>query len=107
MIEIFKTSKNVILNIDEYFNTVELGVLNFKEGVNNYLEGNLTEFEDVEILPFEELPELERWVLHRLTEVDEKVRSGFDDYNYHRVYNALYNFCSVDLSAFYFDASWD
>ena len=46
MIKIFKTSKNVILNIDEYFNTVELGVLNFKEGVNNYLEGNLTEFEN-------------------------------------------------------------
>lgn len=46
MIKIFKTSKNVIVNIDEYFNTVELGVLNFKEGVNNYLEGNLSEFEN-------------------------------------------------------------
>jgi isoleucyl-tRNA synthetase len=53
------------------------------------------------------LPELERWVLHRLTEVEEKVRSGFDDYNYHRVYNALYNFCAIDLSAFYFDIRKD
>lgn len=72
-----------------------------------FMIGNLAEFDDAEILPFEELPELERWVLHRLTEVDEKVRSGFDDYNYHRVYNALYNFCSVDLSAFYFDIRKD
>lgn len=72
-----------------------------------YLIGNLAEFEDAEILPFDELPELERWVLHRLTEVDAKVRSGFDDYNYHRVYNALYNFCAVDLSAFYFDIRKD
>lgn len=45
MIKIFKTSKNVIINIDEYFDNVELAILNFKEGVNNYLEGNLTEFE--------------------------------------------------------------
>ena len=35
------------------------------------------------------------------------MRSGFDDYNYHRVYNALYNFCAMDLSAFYFDIRKD
>jgi len=46
MIKIFKTSKNVILNIDEYFDNIELGILNFKEGVNNYLEGNISEFEN-------------------------------------------------------------
>lgn len=72
-----------------------------------FLIGNLAEFEEVEILPVAEMPELEQWVLHRLTEVDAAVRSGLDDYNYHRVYNALYNFCSVDLSAFYFDVRKD
>lgn len=46
MIKIFKTSKNVIVNIDEYFDTIELGILNFKEGVNNYLEGNMVEFDN-------------------------------------------------------------
>jgi hypothetical protein len=46
MIKIFKTSKNVIVNIEEYFDNVELGILNFKEGVNNYLEGNTAEFEN-------------------------------------------------------------
>lgn len=44
MIKIFKTSTNVIQNIDEYFDSVELGILNFKEGVNNYLNGNSDEF---------------------------------------------------------------
>ncbi|MDG1858530.1 MAG: class I tRNA ligase family protein, partial [Emcibacteraceae bacterium] len=72
-----------------------------------FMIGNLAEFDDAEIMPFDELPELERWVLHRLTEVEEKVQSGFDDYNYHRVYNALYNFCAMDLSAFYFDIRKD
>lgn len=46
MIKIFKTSKNVILNIDEYFDNVELGILNFKEGINNYLNGNTSDFEN-------------------------------------------------------------
>lgn len=46
MIKIVKTSKNVIVNIDEYFNNVELGILNFKQGVNHYLDGNVTEFEN-------------------------------------------------------------
>lgn len=72
-----------------------------------FMIGNLADFDEVEILEHSELPELERWVLHRMTEVDEKVRSGFNDYNYHRVYNALYNFCAVDLSAFYFDIRKD
>lgn len=46
MIKIFKTSKNVIVNIDEFFDNVELGILNFKEGVHNYLDGNTAEFEN-------------------------------------------------------------
>ena len=72
-----------------------------------FMIGNLADFEDVEKISVAEMPELEQWVLHRLTEVDLAVRSGLDDYNYHRVYNALYNFCSVDLSAFYFDMRKD
>lgn len=72
-----------------------------------FMIGNLDDFDEAEVLPIDELPELERWILHRMTEVDEMVRSGFDDYNYHRVYNALYNFCSMDLSAFYFDIRKD
>lgn len=72
-----------------------------------FMIGNLADFDEAELLEYNKLPELERWVLHRLTEVDHAVRSGFNDYNYHRVYNALYNFCAVDLSAFYFDIRKD
>jgi len=46
MIKIFKTSKAVIASIDEYFDTIDIGILNFKEGVNNYLDGNTTDFEN-------------------------------------------------------------
>lgn len=44
MINIFKTSKSVALSIDEFFDKIDLGILNFKKGVSNYIEGNSIEF---------------------------------------------------------------
>jgi len=45
MLNIFKTSKSVSLSIDEFFNKIDLGTLNFKKGVKNYIEDNNNEFE--------------------------------------------------------------
>jgi len=45
MINIFKTSKSVALSIDEFFDKIDLGVLNFKNGARNYIERNSSEFE--------------------------------------------------------------
>ena len=53
------------------------------------------------------MPELERWVLHRLAELDLLVRRAIDDYDFHALFTALHNFCAVDLSAFYFDIRKD
>jgi predicted phosphate transport protein (TIGR00153 family) len=46
MFNIFKTSKNVSLSINEFFDKIEFGILNFKKGVNNYLKGNISDFEE-------------------------------------------------------------
>ncbi|MDH3475119.1 MAG: isoleucine--tRNA ligase, partial [Rhodospirillales bacterium] len=72
-----------------------------------YLIGNLAGFEESERLPAEEMPELERWVLHRLSELDRVIRRGCDDFDFHAIYQALHGFCAVDLSAFYFDIRKD
>ncbi|MFC3674218.1 isoleucine--tRNA ligase [Ferrovibrio xuzhouensis] len=72
-----------------------------------YLLGNLSGFAESERLPFEEMPELERWVLHRLAELGRIVRESCADYDFHRMYVAIYNFCAVDLSSFYFDIRKD
>jgi len=72
-----------------------------------YLIGALDGFEDSERLPHDQMPSLERWVLHRLHELDGIVREGYDAYDYKRVYSALFNFCVVDLSAFYLDVRKD
>ena len=72
-----------------------------------FLLGNLDGFDAGEALPAEEMPELERWVLHRLTELDRVVRQGCADFDFHAIYQQLHNFCAVDLSAFYFDIRKD
>ncbi len=72
-----------------------------------WLLGSLDGFSDDERLPEAEMPELERWVLHRLTEIDAKVRAAVDSYDWTGIYPDLHNFCSVDLSAFYFDVRKD
>ena len=72
-----------------------------------YMLGNLNGFNDAERIEPAEMPELERWVLHRLWELDALVRRACEDFTFHTLYVALYNFAIVDLSAFYFDVRKD
>src|SRR3954464_6085645 len=53
------------------------------------------------------MPELERLMLHRLSEVDALVRKAYADFDYKRIFAALNAFMTVDLSAFYFDIRKD
>ncbi|MBM3559285.1 MAG: isoleucine--tRNA ligase [Alphaproteobacteria bacterium] len=72
-----------------------------------FLLGSLAGFADTERVPAEAMPELERWVLHRLWELDRTVRAAADAYDFHTLWTALHTFCAVDLSAFYFDVRKD
>jgi isoleucyl-tRNA synthetase len=72
-----------------------------------YLLGNLAGFTEAERLPREAMPELERWVLHRLAELDALVRECNGAFDFPRLYGAVHNFCATDLSAFYFDVRKD
>jgi isoleucyl-tRNA synthetase len=69
--------------------------------------GNLGSFQPSQAVSYDDLPELERWVLHRLSTLDALVRSSADAYDFHRLYTELHNFCAVDLSALYFDIRKD
>jgi len=53
------------------------------------------------------MPDLEKWVLHRLYEVDQKVHEASHTYDFQTLYTEIHNFCAVDLSAFYFDIRKD
>ncbi len=73
-----------------------------------YLLGNLNGFAESERLAVEEMPELERWVLHRLSDLDDRVRrTCTETFAFHELFQEIHNFCAVDLSAFYFDIRKD
>jgi isoleucyl-tRNA synthetase len=72
-----------------------------------YLLGALGGFSERERVAEREMPELERWVLHRLAETDALVRQTADDCAFHTMFTALHNLCAVDLSAFFFDVRKD
>src|SRR6202012_1829850 len=60
-----------------------------------------------EKVEFAELPELDRWVLHRMAELDATFRQAVDDFDFHTIATGLHTFGRVDLWAFYFDIRKD
>jgi isoleucyl-tRNA synthetase len=72
-----------------------------------FVLGNLAGFTGDERVDPARMPELERWVLHRLAELDAVVRAGYARYDFQGVFQALFTFCTVDLSAVYFDIRKD
>jgi isoleucyl-tRNA synthetase len=63
--------------------------------------------DDGATVPVAKMPELERLMLHRLAELDELVRAGYDAFDFKRVTRTLLDFMVVELSAFYFDIRKD
>jgi isoleucyl-tRNA synthetase len=72
-----------------------------------YLLGNLAHYREGLAVSYDEMPELERYMLTRLAELDEMVRAGYDAFDFKRIFHALLNFAVNDLSAFYFDIRKD
>jgi len=72
-----------------------------------YLLGALDGFGDAERLPVAEMPELERWVLHRLALLDAELKEAAEGFEFNRYVRALQSFANDDLSAFFFDIRKD
>ena len=72
-----------------------------------YVIGALEGFTEVERVDVADMPPLERWVLHRLAEMDAALRECAKTYDFMNFYANLHGFCAVDLSAFYFDLRKD
>ena len=72
-----------------------------------FMLANLSGFDEAERIAPEKMPELERFMLAKLAELDDVVRSGYMEYDFNRVLNAVFIFCTNELSAFYFDIRKD
>jgi isoleucyl-tRNA synthetase len=72
-----------------------------------YLLGALDGWTADEAVDAAKMPGLERWVLHRLAELDAQVKAAYTVYDFKRIMSLLINFAGVDLSAVYFDIRKD
>ena len=84
----------------------------FKQIAQNYLKfrntaryclGNLNEFDPNNLVPAEDMEELDRWALTKLDELVKTCRKAYMDYEFHVVTHAINDFCVVELSSFYLD----
>ncbi len=73
-----------------------------------YLLGNLHDFDPSrDAVPVAELPLLDRWMLQRTASLIDEVTADFERFEFYRFFQALQNFCVVDLSNFYLDIAKD
>ena len=72
-----------------------------------YLIGNLDGFNENEKIEESHFPDLEKFILHRLWETDQIIQDCVKSFNFHLMFTTLLNFCSNDLSSFYFDIRKD
>ena len=72
-----------------------------------FILGNLSGWKLKNRVPFEKLPELEKYVLHRLWNVNNEVKKMFNEFNFNKAFQIILNFCNTELSAFFFDIRKD
>lgn len=68
-----------------------------------FILGNLYDFTTSDRVNYNELEEIDRWILIRLQRLIAKLTKAYEDYEFHVVFHSLHNFCAVDLSALYLD----
>ena len=72
-----------------------------------YMIGALDGYSDAEAVDYAEMPALEKWVLHRLSELTDMHTAAVADHDHRKIFSTLFNFCTGDLSSFYFDIRKD
>ncbi|MFO8061312.1 MAG: isoleucine--tRNA ligase [bacterium] len=69
-----------------------------------FILGNLNDFDyDKHAVDYKDMRGIDRYILHRLAKLQEKIIASYDNYQFHRVFRDFHKFCAVDLSQFYFD----
>jgi isoleucyl-tRNA synthetase len=101
----------------DYSNDVPLGKNMLKQlndvrgkirNTARFLLGNLHDYNPAaDAVAYSDLPELDRYMLHRITEVFDDVTDAFEKYQFFRFFQTIQNFCVVDLSNFYLDIAKD
>ena len=92
-------SKNILKQVREAYSKIR--------NTCRFLLSNLGDFGDGRAVDYGDMLEVDKWILLRLHRLIERVKKAYDNFEFHIVYHALYNFCVSDLSAYYLDMSKD
>ncbi|MDX2446228.1 MAG: class I tRNA ligase family protein, partial [Desulfobacterales bacterium] len=91
-----RISENILKQLSDAYRRIR--------NTSRFMLGNLYDFDpEKDSVAYDEMLEVDQYALHRLYGIIEKTRSAYDNYEFHVIYHALYNFCTLDLSAFYLD----
>jgi isoleucyl-tRNA synthetase len=101
---------------EDYRNDVRIGMQMMKQVADSYRKirntfkfiiGNLYDFTGEEARPYDELSDIDKWILHKLYALSVSVIEHYEKFDFHLVYRKILNFCAVELSSVYFDVSKD
>jgi isoleucyl-tRNA synthetase len=91
-----RISKEILTHLAEAYRRIR--------NTSRYMLGNLSDFDPAQHKVADaDLLEIDRWALHRLQLLVQRVEKAYDDFEFHVVFHTLHNFCAVDMSAFYLD----
>ncbi|MFC1789264.1 isoleucine--tRNA ligase, partial [Thermodesulfobacteriota bacterium] len=91
-----RISENILKQLSDAYRRIR--------NTSRFMLGNLFDFDpSKDMFSYESMPEIDRFALHRLQELIERTRNAYNAYEFHTIYHTLYNYCIVDLSAFYLD----
>jgi isoleucyl-tRNA synthetase len=94
--EDIRISENILKQLSDTYRRIR--------NTSRFILGNLLDFDPaVDEVSYDAMPEIDRFALHKLQGLIEKTLKSYDQYEYHIIYHALHNYCTLDLSAFYLD----
>lgn len=95
-----RISKDILKQLSEAYRKIR--------NTARYILGNLNDFNpDTDMVNVKDLYPIDKWAIAKLNELNDKVRAGYDAYEFHQVYHSIHNFCVVDMSNFYLDVLKD
>jgi isoleucyl-tRNA synthetase len=94
--EDIRISENILKQLTDAYRRIR--------NTSRFILGNLNDFDPAkDRVDYDVMPEIDRFALHRLQDLTGKILKAYKDYEFHVIYHGLYNYCTLDLSAFYLD----
>lgn len=94
--EDIRISENILKQLSDAYRRIR--------NTSRFMLGNLYDFNpEKDAVDYGSMLEIDRFALHTLQELMQRLRKAYDDYEFHIIYHRLYNYCVLDLSSFYLD----